>query len=97
MEHVHSYLPLFHGKHTFEYNGKKYHWKGHTALIDDETGVLIAALNTRFLESNPHKIGTLVVTLDGKSMMDIAVITCLVMQERSEEGRLAVRYLIDRI
>ena len=88
MEHAHTYLPFFHGKHSFSYNDKKYHWKGHTALIDDETGVLIAALHTRFREPDPQKLGTLVVTPDGRPMLDLAAITCLIIQERSEEGRL---------
>jgi len=91
LEHSHRYLPFFQGVHTFTFNGKKYQWKGHTALIDADSGVLLAALHTRFLESDPHKLGTLVITLDGKDILDMAVITCLVMQERSEEGRRSVQ------
>jgi hypothetical protein len=90
MEHAHSHLPFFHGKHSFTYKDTKYHWKGHTALIDDQSGVLLAALHTRYLEPDPHKLGTIDITPDGRSLMDVVVITCLVMQERSEEGRLSV-------
>jgi hypothetical protein len=92
-EHT-SVLHFFQGKHCFVYNGKKYHWKGHTALIDDESGVLLAAMHTRFME-NQDRLGTLVITPDGRDIMDIAVITCLVMHERSEEGRRSVILLSD--
>ena len=92
-QHRHHYLPFFHGKSFFEWEGKKYHWKGHTALIEDDTGILIAALHTRFLD-DPQRLGTLVITYDGleRNMADLVVVTCLVMQERSEEGRLSVHF-----
>jgi Family of unknown function (DUF6593) len=90
LEHSDSLLPFFSGQNSFTYGDRKYHWKGHTALIDDESGVLLGALHTRFLEKNPRSLGTLIVTPDGRGMMDVVVTTCLVMQERSEEGRLAV-------
>ena len=73
----------------FTVNGNKYHWKGHTALIDDQTRCLLAGFHSKFLETDNHKLGTLVITEDGKNMLDIVVISCLVMQERSDEGRLA--------
>ena len=88
MEHVHRLLPFFHGKTLFTVNGKKYHWKGHTMLINDQTGFAFAGFHPRFLEPNFHKLGTLIVMGDGKNMLDIVVISCLVLQERSDEGKL---------
>jgi hypothetical protein len=96
LEHDSTINPFFHGKAGFRVNGKSYHWKGHTALIEDGTGILIAALHTRFFESDPYKLGTFVVTLDGKGMLDLVVVTCLVMQERSEEGKLSVHSLLSK-
>ena len=89
--HTHRLLPFFQGITSFTYNGKNYHWKGQTALIDDETKCLLAAMHSRFLETDSHKLGTLVITGDGKEIFDMAVVSALVLQERSEEGRLAVR------
>lgn len=94
LEHDSTIFPFFHGKAGFSFDGKSYHWKGHTALIEDETGILIAALHTRFVESDPHNLGTFVVTLDGKAILDLVVVTCFVMQERSEEGKLSVHSLL---
>lgn len=60
-------------------------------MIEDDTGILIAALHTRFLD-DPSRLGTLVVTGEGvrRGMVDLVVVSCLVMQERSEEGKLSV-------
>ena len=91
LEHVHHLLPFFHGVTSFTYDAKKYHWKGHTALIDDQTKCLLATMHTRYLETDSHKLGTLVITEDGKEILDLAVVSALVLQERSEEGSLAVR------
>jgi hypothetical protein len=88
LEHVHGLLPFFHGKTLFEVGGKKYHWKGQTALIDDQTGSLLAGFHARFLETDSHELGKLVVTEEGQKMLDLVVIGCLVLQERSDEGRL---------
>lgn len=95
LEHVHSVLPFFHGKTFLTVGEKKYHWKGHTALIDDETGVMLAAFHATFLETEYHKLGRLVITKEGKELIDVVVCSCLVQQERSEEGTLAVLLLTD--
>jgi len=91
LEHTNRLLPFFQGITSFTYNGKNYHWKGQSALIDDETKCLLAVMHSRFLETESHKLGTLVITYDGKEILDLAVVSALVLQERSEEGMLAVR------
>lgn len=45
------------------------------------------------VDVNEHKLGKLVINDCGKELMDLAVITALVVQENSEEGRLAVKCL----
>ena len=61
-------------------------------MVEVETGKVIAQFRTSWhiMESIEHKLGTLTVKGDGMSMTDIVVITALFVQERSEEGRLAV-------
>lgn len=90
LSHVHHMLPFFHGRTSFTFGSKSYHWKGHTALIEDNTGLFIAALHTKFSETHYHKLGTLIVQPKGQKLLDLIVISCLVMQERSDEGKLAV-------
>jgi hypothetical protein len=89
LEHVHGLLPFFHGKTLFEVGGRKFHWKGQTALLDDQSGQLLAGFHATYLETDYHKLGSLVVTEEGKKMLDAVVISALVVQERSDEGKLA--------
>jgi len=80
-----------HSKTRFSPNGSVfYDWKGHSELIRVDNGEVVA----RFLPSwtvhdfEEHKIGTITV-FDGS--MDVVIATALTVQERSEEGRKAVR------
>jgi len=91
LNHIHHGLgPLLHGKTQFELNGEKYHWKGHTEFINDQSGLVLAKFHPTTLEGPKHKIGSLVIEWDGKALMDMIVITALVVQERSDEGKIAV-------
>jgi hypothetical protein len=90
LEHVHHKLPSIHGKTSFTYDGKKYHWKGHTALVEEETGKLLAAFHPKFLNLHFQKLGNLIITAEGEKLLDIVVTTCLVVQERSDEHKQAV-------
>lgn len=90
IEHVHRRLPFFHGKTSFTFGGKNYHWKGHSALIEDDSGILLAALHATILVADYHKLGTLIVVQAGQKLLDLVVVSCLVMLERSDEGKLAV-------
>jgi hypothetical protein len=76
----------------FRFGGKTYHWLGHSELVEVETGKVIAQFRTSWhiMESIEHKLGTLTISDEGMSMTDVIVITALIVQERSEEGRLAV-------
>lgn len=86
LQHKHNLLPFFHGKTLFEKGGRKYHWSGHTALVDEASGAFLAGFHARFLESQGHKLGTLVVTKEGREILDLVAVSCLVIQERSDEG-----------
>ena len=93
LEHV-KHAPLhIHGKTEFSYRGKKYHWKGHTGLVDDEHGTLLAIFYSSWFDLNWNKVGRLEVTTDGQKMLDIAVITALIVQERSDEEKQMVQLL----
>ena len=90
LEHVHREFLHIHGKTMFTYNGKKYHWKGHTGLVDDETDTLIALFHSSWFDLNWNKVGRLEITSEGKNLLDVAVITALIVHERSDEATQAV-------
>ena len=93
LEHV-KHAPLhIHGKTEFSYDGKKYRWKGHTVLVDDEHSTLLAIFYSSWFDLNWNKVGRLEVTTDGQKMLDIAVITALIVQERSDEEKQMVQRL----
>jgi hypothetical protein len=56
---------------------------------------MLAAFHATFLETEYHKLGRLIITKEGKELIDVVVCSCLVQQERSEEGTLAVLLLTD--
>jgi hypothetical protein len=90
LEHTHRKLFHIHGKTEFSYQGRSYHWKGHTALVDDKTDMLLAVFHSEWFNANWNKIGRLEITVEGQRMLDLAVITALMVQERSDEGKRAV-------
>jgi hypothetical protein len=90
LEHVHHDFLHLHGTTSFTYNGKKYHWKGHTGLVDDETDTLLALFHSSWFTFDWTKVGRLEITSEGKQILDIAVITALIVQERSDEAKQAV-------
>ena len=80
----------------FTVNGKIYYWNGHTELVSVETGDIIAQFFPSWLviDVQEHKLGKLVVKEGYKDLMDVAMITALVVQERSDEAREAVESLV---
>jgi hypothetical protein len=77
-------------KTTFTIDGKTYHWKGHAELLEDETQLKIAHFYPSWLVSDvkEHKLGKLIIYKE--DLVDLVVLTALVVQERSDEGRQAV-------
>jgi hypothetical protein len=69
----------------FTYQGKRYYWKGCTALVDDAE-ILLAIVHP----NDEDKHGRLEITREGRKVLDLAVITALVMQDRSDENKRAV-------
>ena len=69
-----------------------YYWKGHVDLVREHPEAEIATFYPSWLvdDFNHHKIGKLVVHSSDKDVIDLAVITSLVVQERSDEARQAV-------
>jgi hypothetical protein len=88
VHHEHHKLPFTHCKTRFTYNKNPYHWQDHTELVDDVSGEAVGKFHASWLEGTGHKIGTLEVPHAG--MQDLAVITAIVVQERSDERTLAV-------
>ena len=87
IRHRHHTLPMMHGSTYFRVDGKQMQWKKHQELIDDNGNVL-----ARFegVAEESHKVGRLVITQDGQQRADLAVITCLIDQERADEGKYKV-------
>jgi len=78
----------------FQVDGVKYHWRGHTELVTDDGETLLATYNHAWVEAPGHKVGQLVITEDGKDLMDYVVVTSFIVQERADEHSLAVIDLI---
>jgi hypothetical protein len=90
LKHVHHKFLRFRGKTSFEYNGKVYHWRGHSQLVEDDSGVVLALFHPGWFELSGSRLGKLEITYDGLKMLDLVVITALIVQERSDEGKQAV-------
>lgn len=87
IRHRHHTLPMMHGSSYFRVDGKQMQWKKHTELIDDNGNVL-----ARFeaVTEDSNKVGRLVVTQEGQQRADLVMITCLIDQERADEGKYKV-------
>ena len=87
IRHKHHTLPMMHGSSYFRVDGKQMQWKKHKELIDDNENVL-----ARFegIAEESHKVGRLEITQEGQQRVDLAVITCLIDQERADEGKYKV-------
>ena len=88
MRHAHHTLPLMHGAAYFRIAGTQYRWKKHTELIEEGKDVVLATYQAD--KEDSRRIGTLVVTPEGQHMLNLAVITCLVDQERADEKKYKV-------
>jgi len=76
---------FFSGKTFFEIDGKKFHWKGQSALVEDDTGVCLAVYQAKRFESKDRKLGKLLVTAHGLQYVDAIVSSALVEQEDADE------------
>jgi len=86
LRHKHPSLPLMQGHAFFKVYGKTYQWKKHNILVEEGTNVVLA----KFYPSkggSKHKLGELLITAEGQEMAYLAVITCLIDQERSDERK----------
>ena len=97
LEHLHH--EDIHSMTRFTVDGKVYYWNGHAELVKVETGDVIALFYPSWLviDVQEHKLGKLVIKEESKDLMDVAVITALVVQERSDEGRQAVESLCSSV
>ena len=90
LEHVHHKIPFTHGNTYFTFDGKKYHWKAHSALLEDATRVCLGVCDRTGLGGPRRKLGSIILTYEGSKMRNLVVITCLVEQTRSDEVKLEV-------
>jgi hypothetical protein len=90
LSHTHHHFPSLHGKSTFTYHNKKFHWQGHAELHSDAKDDLVARFEASWFEGKGHRIGVLDVMEMGMGMLDLVVFSGLIVQERTEEHKLAV-------
>jgi len=88
IRHKHHTLPMTHGSTYFRADGKQYRWKKHEQLVDEDTGTVLAVFYPA--RGSPH-LGSLHITPAGEKLRDLAVITALVDQERSDEKKWKVK------
>jgi hypothetical protein len=93
LDHVHHKLPWTHANTYFTFGGKKYHWKAHAALLEDDTRICLAAYHAINLGGPRRKLASIVLTNEGLKMRELVAVTCLVEQARSDEAKLEVRIL----
>ena len=80
-------MPLMKGSTFFRADHKQFSWKKHRELVEENTDVVLARYNECKETGDDHMLGTLIVTKEGHFMLDVVVITCIVDQERSDEGK----------
>jgi hypothetical protein len=82
LKHGHG---VFSGNTLFEIDGKRVHWKGHSELVEDDTGVRLAVYKSKGFESSDRRLGRLLVTARGEPYIDAIVSSALVRQARTDE------------
>lgn len=76
-----------HHHHHFAAFSKKYHWKGHKELVEEESGSKVAEYNPSVFEGRRntiHEEGTL--RVPQSEIQDLVVLTAIIVQERKEEA-----------
>jgi len=91
VEHVHHKFPFTHANTYFGYGNKNYHWKAHSALVEDDTRICLAVHHRTNLGGHLHKLGSIVLTHEGMKLKDMVLVTGLTEQARSDEAKLEVR------
>lgn len=92
LSHVcHHFPKSLHAKTSFAYNNKKYHWLGHTELIEESKGEVLARFEPTWFEGKGHKIGRLEVMEIGMPILGLVVVSALVVQERTDDHKKAVQ------
>ena len=86
IRHKHHSLPFMHGHTFFKVEGKQYQWKRHDELVEQGNKVILAKFHASH-EKNSSQLGSLIITPEGQSIANLAVITYLIDHERSDEGK----------
>jgi hypothetical protein len=91
LEHIRD-LTLSSKSH-FKVNGNQYYWYEDSELVDGNGLVLAQFYRTSHtVDADEHKVGKLIIKDPGKELVDLVVITSLIVQENSEEGKQAVKF-----
>lgn len=90
LEHIHHKFPFTHANTYFSFGDKQYHWKAHSALVEDDTRVCLGVVHKAYLGGPRRKHGSIVLTHEGLKLKDMVAVTCLVEHARSDETKLEV-------
>ncbi len=76
----------------FAVDGVKCHWRGHDELVADDSKVVLASISRAWpaAQDAEHQVDRLVITADGRDMMDIVAVTALIVHKRGEEHYIKV-------
>jgi len=86
-------IPIRHKHHShFSFKNRKFFWKGHKELVEDDKGKNAAKFEPTWFEGHRDRIGVL--DVEQVDVQDIAVVTALAVQERDEEFKSKVKSLI---
>jgi hypothetical protein len=90
MHHLHH--KNYPSKTTFTYNGKVYYWYEFNELVEEESGSVLAQYypSWNVPDAHEHVLGKLVIKEYGVHLIDLVVITALILQSWSQEGKEAV-------
>ena len=91
----HAHHKHYPSKTSFTFNNKAYHWYEFNELIEDESGHVLAQYYPTWNvpDSNEHLLGKLVVKENGVYLKDLIVITGIILESWSSEGKEAVTCL----
>jgi hypothetical protein len=91
LKHGHHTLPHVHEKTSFIYDGKNYCWEGHSELYENDCDqTILVARFQESINSDDTKLGQLEIFHDSISLRDLAVVTAMIVQGRSDEAKQAV-------
>jgi hypothetical protein len=94
LEHLPRRMIVLPPKTTFKIGDRSFYWKGYTDLFEEKTEKLYAQYTPKMTDGAETTTGQLlVIETDDQKINDLAVISTVIMQQRSDARRRAVYIL----